>query len=237
MTNVEGRGRERATSRRAAATVVRETSKQVWCPVSWWPLRAGTSRAPCASCCTGPKLLRLNTTHELSVPQLSPSGIQVRRFSALGPGRGFKFATFHGERARLGRSQRRPRRWPPYTSAIVIAWAGAQSSARGRAERQPGRPRSPLTRMASFRLSVQPRFRKFSSLKSTREFVRRIFSALCRARCGRRARSFCRRDNRDSYVAATGAQNTTAPAGPPDPPDNKPEARIAARRTEGRCLR
>ncbi len=42
---------------------------------------------------------------------------------------------FSGERARLGRSERRPRRSHPVR----------QCSARGRAERQPGRLRSPLT--------------------------------------------------------------------------------------------
>ena len=49
-----------------------------------------------------------------------------------------------GERARLGRSQRRPRRWPRVARVQTDSLAPpAKCSARGRAERQPRRLRSP----------------------------------------------------------------------------------------------
>src|SRR5580765_3863301 len=60
-----------------------------------------------------------------------------------------------GERARLGRSRRRPRRRLLRTCARIFSFVRvANSSARGRAERQPGRLRSPLLSPATFRIGA-----------------------------------------------------------------------------------
>ena len=64
-----------------------------------------------------------------------------------------------GERARLGRSQRRPRRWPFRTSQRRNRFlAETSGSARGRAEQPPMRLRSSLTLLESVQRIVLPSF-------------------------------------------------------------------------------
>ncbi|PYK63507.1 MAG: hypothetical protein DME21_02740 [Verrucomicrobia bacterium] len=59
------------------------------------------------------------------------------------------------ERARLGRCQRRPRRWHSAEPYQIVRPSGVEFGA-WRTEQQPGRLRSPFLLTESFRLSHQP---------------------------------------------------------------------------------
>src|SRR5665213_23189 len=107
---------------------------------------------------TAPMEMRLLTVLERRVKSVITTTDSSGR-NKISQGKFSYFIRFEiGERARLGRSQRRPRRWPLATTADLNMLTQPRSgSTRGRVEPQPRRQRSPYSCEIQFSLQLHAR--------------------------------------------------------------------------------